>query len=528
KKVSDFGQEKNLGGEKKKPGGKATPPTTQPGRFEEKDEAERWRSLKQAGKEERKTVSATEFIDKVEKEKELLAAGSEKQEQEPVRERTFEDYISEVRKEIDLIVSQNFPDEAERLKSVLDTIEPEVLLPFVRIILEAYAKKPLLNSLGYTVGESPSTVEAALSKVPLVTHVLDVVEKLQPKLEKLAPIQRRQLLLAALGHDVGKVVGESVMRDYTVSKHPQAGAEYLQSKFLSEFTKHRQDFEKKGVNEFFLSTVCNIIKSHHGSPEMSWHKLLKEADWDARAEEADKMAGHTIDRSELSSLYKDCYGDVSELSKDELKNEVVRAYTKLMRESIESILRSPVSIAQFFNVKLLNVKEKDGSVKKKKVLVNFCGQGEDGELYVYFDPEKLFEYLSSVSKTLSAHLSVLRNGSYPQKKELKILVASALLENHLALVKSGYYSVSAGLIDSEQLLKKHIEAVYVNNSPANFRTLPCVLPFRDAGEARRFSEILASYTKNNSKDLYIGKLKLRLDDGEKKEVIHYVPLKPKK
>ncbi len=155
-----------------------------------------------------------------------------------------------------------------------------VLVPIVRIIemLETYGSCPSVVLEAKTSDEECAdlySIRDTLAQVTLKDHThrvtrhgVALLAKMYKDPEPLLP----KLLVACLGHDLGKIPAFRASGIYSMRDHPAIS-----------IVKVKEAFE--GHDAFWLEEVCEVIGAHHRHVRDGFASLLKHADGCAREEE---------------------------------------------------------------------------------------------------------------------------------------------------------------------------------------------------------------------------------------------------
>ena len=169
-----------------------------------------------------------------------------------------------------------------------------------------------------------------LAEVPLYEHTIRVAEEII-KLTKQTPFTMNKAIIAALGHDIGKIFAKD---EYTKFDHPALSATYLE-KNIAAFS---------GYN--FRNEVIQAVRGHHKSDVFNiLTDLLKKADKKAREIEV--------------SIYKDKKVDADETKKepiiikfDDAKKHIVKDDDKANEETKkEEFKKTVLEKAESFETK---------------------------------------------------------------------------------------------------------------------------------------------------------------------------------
>jgi hypothetical protein len=178
--------------------------------------------------------------------------------------------------------------------------------------------------------ELPDNMFKLLAEVPLYEHTIRVAEEII-KLTKQTPFTMNKAIIAALGHDIGKIFAKD---EYTKFDHPALSATYLE-KNIAAFS---------GYN--FRNEVIQAVRGHHKSDVFNiLTDLLKKADKKAREIEV--------------SIYKDKKVDADETKKepiiikfDDAKKHIVKDDDKANEETKkEEFKKTVLEKAESFETK---------------------------------------------------------------------------------------------------------------------------------------------------------------------------------
>jgi hypothetical protein len=155
-----------------------------------------------------------------------------------------------------------------------------VLAPVLRMVdvLEEYGQCPSVVLEAKTQDEEADdlvSIRDTLAQVNLKDHTHRVtkhgIEGLLATYKDPEPLIPK-MLVACLGHDLGKIPGFRASGIYSMRDHPAISV-----------VKLREIFE--GQDVFWLDEVCQVIQSHHRYVKDGFATLLKQADGHAREEE---------------------------------------------------------------------------------------------------------------------------------------------------------------------------------------------------------------------------------------------------
>ena len=155
-----------------------------------------------------------------------------------------------------------------------------VLAPILRMVdvLEEYGQCPSVVLEAKTQDEEAGdlvSIRDTLAQVTLKDHTHRVtkhgIEGLLATYKDPEPLIPK-MLVACLGHDLGKIPGFRQSGIYSMRDHPAISV-----------VKVKEIFE--GQDVFWLDEVCQVIQSHHRYVKDGFATLLKQADGQAREEE---------------------------------------------------------------------------------------------------------------------------------------------------------------------------------------------------------------------------------------------------
>jgi len=306
------------------------------------------------------------------------------------------------KKESKLTVAETFRSSEfeEILHSIEKKIESKEKLTAIRELLLYIEKRGNCPSVAESRGDSESkywkkmkngkiTLYDILSHVTLREHTLNVAREMMKLLKEAygehSFVMLPQALMAALGHDIGKLP-ELRTGAYATADHPEISSIAIR-KFLSPFSEEEKE------------RIIKAIKQHHSKPKEKLGELLQKADARAREHEIIK--------------YGEIVSPTIEFEEDgTLPFEIVK---RLLEE-----------IWHFTNVKKLF---------KGKTLYHAFTKNK----LIYFDPDITSKALRDMGFTNLPE----------DEKELKLLIDKSFRKYGLVWekIKEGYYCVPVDIKD---------------------------------------------------------------------------------